>query len=132
MNQRPDPDHLLNKIQQAESENQRGKLKIFLGYAAGVGKTFAMLEAAQQRRAEGVDVVVGYIETHGRVETEALLEKLEIVPRRQQVYRDVLLTEMDTDAILLLPHSRTRLRQCEPLPAPWRSFHRDSGADCQS
>ncbi len=100
MNQRPDPDHLLNKIQQAESENQRGKLKIFLGYAAGVGKTFAMLEAAQQRRAEGVDVVVGYIETHGRVETEALLEKLEIVPRRQQVYRDVLLTEMDTDAIL--------------------------------
>ena len=78
MESRPDPDELLKHIQ--ADEPTRGKLKIFLGYAAGVGKTYAMLEAAHQRRKQGVDVVVGYVETHGRVETEAFLKGLEILP----------------------------------------------------
>jgi two-component system, OmpR family, sensor histidine kinase KdpD len=97
---RPDPDQLLNHIQQDKAQETRGKLKIFLGYAAGVGKTYAMLEAAQQRRAEGVDVVVGYVETHGRSETDALLDGLEIIPRQEVTYRGITLSEMDTDAIL--------------------------------
>lgn len=97
---RPDPDLLLTHIQQNEAQEKRGRLKIFLGYAAGVGKSYAMLEAAQQRRAEGEDVVVGYVETHGRAETEAFLEGLELIPRREITYRGVTLTEMDTDAIL--------------------------------
>ena len=71
--ERPDPDALLRRVQAEEERAGRGRLKIFLGYAAGVGKTYAMLEAAHQRKAEGVDVVVGYVETHGRAETEALL-----------------------------------------------------------
>ncbi|MBX3056729.1 MAG: sensor histidine kinase KdpD [Anaerolineae bacterium] len=97
---RPDPDQLLSQVQQAEAEAKRGRLKIFLGYAAGVGKTFAMLEAARQRRAEGRDVVVGYVETHGRAETDAFLTDLEIIPRRQVSYRHITLSEMDTDAVL--------------------------------
>ena len=76
-----DPDELLARVQAEEQQRQaRGRLKIFLGYAAGVGKTYAMLEAAHQRRDEGVDVVVGYVETHGRAETEALLADLEVDP----------------------------------------------------
>jgi two-component system sensor histidine kinase KdpD len=97
---RPNPDELLNQVQQEEAQQHRGKLKIFLGYVAGVGKTYAMLEAAHQRRADGLDVVVAYIETHGRSETEALLSGLEIIPRRQLEYRGVTLTEMDIDAML--------------------------------
>ena len=97
---RPNPDQLLTQIQHDEAQESRGKLKIFLGYAAGVGKTYAMLEAAQQRRAEGEDVVVGYVETHGRAETDALLADLEIIPRQAITYRGVTLSEMDTDAIL--------------------------------
>ena len=78
---RPNPDDLLARVQAEEELHKRGRLKIFLGYAAGVGKTYAMLEAAHQRKAEGVDVVVGYVETHGRVETEELLSDLEQIPR---------------------------------------------------
>lgn len=100
MDNRPDPDQLLNHIQQDEAQKKRGKLKIFLGYAAGVGKTYAMLETAQQRRVEGVDVVIGYVETHGRAETDALLNNLEVIPRREMSYRGIILPEMDTDAIL--------------------------------
>ncbi|MBK8934881.1 MAG: sensor histidine kinase KdpD [Chloroflexi bacterium] len=100
MDKRPDPDQLLNHIQRDEAQEKRGKLKIFLGYAAGVGKTYAMLEAAQQRHEEGLDIVVGYIETHKRAETDALLEGLEVISRHETVYRDIFLTEMDTDAIL--------------------------------
>ncbi|MFZ0548834.1 MAG: sensor histidine kinase KdpD [Candidatus Promineifilaceae bacterium] len=100
MRERPNPDQLLTYIEQNEAQERRGKLKIFLGYAAGVGKSYAMLEAAQQRRTEGADVVIGYIETHGRAETDALLEGLELIPRRETVYRNITLTEMDTDAIL--------------------------------
>src|SRR5512135_1957226 len=98
--QRPDPDELLAQLKQEELQQGRGRLKIFLGYVAGVGKTYAMLEAAHQRKAEGVDVVVGYAETHGRKETEALLEDLEVIPRRQVDYRGTHLVEMDLDAVL--------------------------------
>jgi two-component system sensor histidine kinase KdpD len=95
---RPDPDELLKHIQLEET--QRGKLKIFLGYAAGVGKTFAMLEAAHQRKAQSVDVVIGYVETHQRAETEAMVAALETLPRKQVEYRGVTLTELDVDAVL--------------------------------
>jgi len=98
--QRPDPDQLLARVQAEERRITRGRLKIFLGYAAGVGKTYAMLEAARQRKDQGVDVVIGYIETHGRKETDALLDGLEILPRRQSNYRGVNLTELDLDGVL--------------------------------
>ena len=96
---RPDPDELLKQVQADEQARQRGKLKIFLGYAAGVGKTYAMLEAAHQRKAQGIDVAVGYIETHKRVETEELVEGLELLPRKQVEYHNVALPELDVDAV---------------------------------
>src|SRR5512136_1671344 len=97
---RPDPDQLLARIQNEEQQEKRGHLKIFLGYAAGVGKTYAMLEAAHQRKDEGVDVVIGYVETHGRLETEELVNGLELISRLQVPYRNLQLTEMDIDAVL--------------------------------
>ena len=97
---RPDPDQLLAQIQAEEQASQRGHLKIFLGYAAGVGKTYAMLEAAHQRKREGVDVVIGYVETHKRAETEALVAGLELIPPCQIIYHNIQLNEMDIDAIL--------------------------------
>ena len=97
---RPNPEALLAKIQAEETARHRGILKIFLGYAAGVGKTYAMLEAARLRKAEGVDVVVAYIETHRRADTEALLSGLEIIPRKTVQHRGVDLTEMDVEAAL--------------------------------
>jgi two-component system sensor histidine kinase KdpD len=97
---RPDPDELLARVQAEESRRARGKLKIFFGAAAGVGKTFAMLEAAREQRGQGVDVVVGWVETHGRAETEALLGGLEILPRRPIPYRGTTLQEFDLDAAL--------------------------------
>jgi two-component system sensor histidine kinase KdpD len=93
---RPSPDALLQDAQ----AGSRGRLKIFLGAAPGVGKTFEMLSAAQARRRESADVVVGVVETHGRRETEALLDGLEIIPRRPIEYRDHVLQEMDLDALL--------------------------------
>lgn len=98
--QRPDPDDLLAHIQSEEERQGHGKLKVFLGYAAGVGKTYAMLEAAHQRHNEGTDVVVGYVETHGRVETDLLLQGLDVVPRRQLEYRGTVQSEMDLDTLL--------------------------------
>ncbi len=97
---RPDPDELLTRVQREAQQAPRGKLKVFLGYAAGVGKTYAMLEAAHQRKQEGMDVVVGYVETHGRAETEARLVGLEVLPRKQDIYRGIQVTEMDVDAVL--------------------------------
>jgi two-component system, OmpR family, sensor histidine kinase KdpD len=82
------------------AEHQRGKLKIFMGYAAGVGKTYKMLEEAQELKAAGVDIVIGYFEPHGRKDTIAKIEGLEIIPRRQVKYRDSVFEEMDTGAIL--------------------------------
>src|SRR6266436_4253470 len=97
---RPNPDTLLARVQEEEAHRTRGKLKIFFGATAGVGKTYAMLEAAQARWTEGVDVVVGWVDTHGRVETEALLQGLEILPRRPVAYRDTTLYAFDLDAAL--------------------------------
>src|ERR1700681_2330688 len=82
------------------AEQQRGKLKIFMGYAAGVGKTYKMLEEAQELKAAGVDIVIGYFEPHGRKDTIAKTEGIDIVPRRKIDYRDSTFEEMDTDAIL--------------------------------
>jgi len=79
---------------------QRGKLKIYLGYGAGVGKSWQMLHEGHRLKEEGVDIVVGLVETHGRVETAKLLEGLEVVPRRQVQYRGITLEEMDLDAVL--------------------------------
>ncbi|MBS0640567.1 MAG: sensor histidine kinase KdpD, partial [Proteobacteria bacterium] len=93
---RPSPDALLKEAQKAH----RGRLKIFLGAAPGVGKTYEMLSAAQTRKREGVDVVVGVVETHGRAETQALLTGLETLPRRTVLYAGHTLTEMDLDALL--------------------------------
>ncbi|OQX13442.1 MAG: two-component system sensor histidine kinase KdbD [Desulfobulbaceae bacterium A2] len=98
--QRPDPDALLRELRMGEDERRQGSLKVFFGAAPGVGKTYAMLEAARQRQAEGVDVVAGLIESHGRVETEALLVGIELLPRRQVEYRGTTLSEFDLDAAL--------------------------------
>ncbi|MER3446818.1 MAG: sensor histidine kinase KdpD [Candidatus Dadabacteria bacterium] len=97
---RPDPEALLQVACDEESQQRRGKLTIYFGSAPGVGKTYAMLYDARLRKQEGKDVVVGYIETHGRAETEALLEGLEIIPLRISEYKGILLKEMDLDAIL--------------------------------
>jgi two-component system sensor histidine kinase KdpD len=98
--QRPDPDALLEKVQRAENRRHRGRLKIFFGASAGVGKTFGMLLAAHERLAEGLDVVAGYVETHQRAETEQLLQGLEVLPLRLVEYRDAQLREFDLDAAL--------------------------------
>lgn len=97
---RPDPDALLARVKEEEARQTRGKLKVFLGAAAGVGKTYTMLEAAHVRRAEGMDVVVGWVDTHGRAETDALLKGLDILPRRPIEYRGTILTEFDLDTAL--------------------------------
>ncbi|HXD99776.1 MAG TPA: sensor histidine kinase KdpD [Candidatus Acidoferrum sp.] len=97
---RPDPEALLARVKEEEARARRGKLKVFFGAAAGVGKTYAMLEAAREQRDDGVDVVVGYVETHKRAETEALLEGLESLPRRALDYRGTILHEFDLDAAL--------------------------------
>lgn len=93
---RPPPEQFLSLIR----EQQRGRLKVYLGFAAGVGKTYEMLQEAHRLRRQGVDVVVGVVETHGRAETAALVEGLEQVPRRRIEYRGVVLEEMDLDALL--------------------------------
>src|SRR5437868_4294524 len=98
--ERPDPDALLAQLKREEAASARGKLKIFFGMSPGVGKTYAMLQAARQKQAEGCEVVVGVVETHGRNETEALLEGMPIMPRAQIEYRGTKLEEMDLDAIL--------------------------------
>jgi two-component system, OmpR family, sensor histidine kinase KdpD len=97
---RPDPDTLLARVKEEESRQRRGTLKVFLGAAAGVGKTYAMLQAAHERRAEGLDVLVGWVDTHGRFETEALLHGLTVLPRRQISYHNTTLQEFDLDAAL--------------------------------
>lgn len=96
--ERPDPDSILEKIK--EEETSRGKLKIFFGYAAGVGKTYAMLEAAHSLQDNGIDVVVGYIEPHTRPDTRALLDGLERIPVKQVEYKGIKLNEFDIDAAL--------------------------------
>lgn len=97
---RPDPDLLLAEVRQEEDRLREGQLKIFFGAAPGVGKTYAMLGVAQQKLAEGIDIVAGVVETHGRKETETLLEGLQIIPRRSVEYRGAVLSEFDIDSAL--------------------------------
>ena len=97
---RPDPDALLAKVQREEAKRRRGHLKIFFGAAAGVGKTYAMLAAAHEKHGEGLDVVIGIVETHGRAETAALLEGLEVLTARTIEHRGARLREFDLDAAL--------------------------------
>ncbi|MDD5033732.1 MAG: sensor histidine kinase KdpD [Methylococcaceae bacterium] len=98
--ERPDPDELLARVEREKAKAKQGRLKIFFGFAAGVGKTYAMLSAARERRAENIDVVVGLVETHGRKETAILLEGLEVLPTKQIEYRGASLREFDLDAAL--------------------------------
>ncbi len=97
---RPNPDALLSSIQRQEAAQQRGRLKVFLGMCPGVGKTYAMLEAARRELAAGRVVVIGYLETHGRPETDALTVGVPQIPRRPLAHRGIALTEFDLDATL--------------------------------
>lgn len=97
---RPSEEALLKLARTEDEQAGRGRLKIFLGYAAGVGKTYAMLEAARERKHEGRDVVAAYVDSHGRPETDSLLEGMEIIPNALVEYQRVALPEMDTDAVL--------------------------------
>jgi len=97
---RPDPDALLARLHQEEAKERRGRLKIFFGASAGVGKTYAMLTAAHTAQAQGVNLVVGLVETHGRAETQALLGGLPLLPLKDVPYRERVLKEFDLDAAL--------------------------------
>ena len=97
-NEKNNIEEILARVKSEESN--RGKLKIFFGAMAGVGKTYSMLEAARVLKKEGIDVVVGYIETHGRADTDALLEGLEILPRKEMPYKNIKLSEFDVDSAL--------------------------------
>ena len=98
--QRLDPDELLARMRREEARSRRGRLKIFFGAAPGVGKSYAMLEAARKLKDEHIDVVIGYVELHGRDETEKLLDGLEVLPPQRLEHRGVELTEFDVDAAL--------------------------------
>lgn len=100
MSGRQNPDQLLKAIQDEEGNQNKGHLKIFFGYAAGVGKTYAMLEAAHTAKQQGIDVVAGYIEPHERPKTAALLNGLEVLPVKEVVYNGIVLHEFDVDAAL--------------------------------
>lgn len=97
---RPSPEAMLKTAHAEERATQQGKLKIFLGYAAGVGKTYTMLEAARQLKAEGCEVVAAYVESHGRVETDGLLAGIEVLPKARHEHQGVTLAELDLDAVL--------------------------------
>ncbi|NUZ08255.1 DUF4118 domain-containing protein [Piscinibacter koreensis] len=97
---RPDPDQLLQQVQRDEARERRGRLKIFFGASAGVGKTYAMLAAARAARSQGVTLIVGLVETHGRAETEAMARDLPRLPLKSVTYRDRTLQEFDLDAAL--------------------------------
>ena len=97
---RPDPDAILASLRREEARASRGRLKVFLGMCPGVGKTYAMLSAARHEFREKTDVVIGIVETHRRVETEALLEGLPTIPRKETSYKGMRITEMDLEAIL--------------------------------
>src|SRR5882724_11000499 len=98
LEQRPSPDALLEATRR--ENDQAGRLKIFVGAAPGVGKTYEMLQSAHAKMKAGADVVVGAVETHGRAETEALLKGLEVLPRKRLSYKEQTLQEMDLDALI--------------------------------
>jgi two-component system sensor histidine kinase KdpD len=97
---RPDPDRLLHELHAADARAKRGRLHVFFGSSAGVGKTYSMLEAARVARASGRDVVIGYVQPHGRIETERLMEGLEQLPTLPIRQHGVVLQEFDLDAAL--------------------------------
>ena len=98
---RPEPESLLAIAQQEETAKKRGKLTIYFGAAPGVGKTYSMLSDARMRKQDGIVVVVGYVETHGRAETEILLEGLETIPPIITEYKGVRFAEMNLDVVLV-------------------------------
>jgi two-component system, OmpR family, sensor histidine kinase KdpD len=98
--QRPDPDALLRLIKSDEAFEGKGKLTIFFGYAPGVGKTYAMLYDARQNKKEGKDIIIGFLQTHGRIETESLAEGIETIELKTVEYKGIKTREMDLDAIL--------------------------------
>ncbi|MHC1774143.1 MAG: ATP-binding protein [Lentimicrobium sp.] len=103
---RPDPDELLASLKDEEEKSKRGKLKIFFGMCAGVGKTYSMLKTARNEKNKGADILIGYIETHNRKETEELLEGFELIPRKIYTNNTSLVQEMDLDAIIARkPHT---------------------------
>ena len=113
-------DKLLKAIQEEERDKTRGRLKIFFGYAAGVGKTYAMLKAAHEAKQRGIDVIAGYIEPHARPKTAALLHGLEVLPSKSVPYNGITLREFDIDAALqrkILPRlpQHRKLQQQLPL-----------------
>ncbi len=122
--ERRNPDELLADVQREDARARRGRLRIFFGASAGVGKTYSMLEAARAARAGGVDIVVGYVEPHGRVETERLLEGLERLPMLEVRYRGITRNEFDLDAalkrkpatVLVDELAHSNIAEGEPLP----------------
>ena len=94
------PEQLLKSIQTYEENRNKGHLKIFFGYASGVGKTYTMLEAAHMAKQQGIDVIAGYIESHSRPKTAALLNGLEVLPTREILYNGMILNEFDIDMAL--------------------------------
>lgn len=98
---RLDPETLLRTLKRSEEKEGKGRLKIFFGMCAGVGKTYEMLQAGHEAKKKGINVIIGYVETHGRRETESLVEGLTVIPRKDVEYRGTTLAEMDLDAILL-------------------------------
>ncbi len=107
---RPRPEDFLELVERGK----RGRLKLYVGFAAGVGKTYRMLEEAHALRRRSVDIVVGFVETHGRAETMALLDGLEVVPRRRMEYRDVEIEEMSLNNILKRKPAVTNRRRAGP------------------
>ena len=98
---RPDPEKILESMEMEEEKKKQGRLRIFFGYAAGVGKTYSMLKSARKRKEEGWVVVIGYLEPHARPETMALADGLEKIPVKEINYNGISLKEMDVDEILL-------------------------------
>jgi two-component system, OmpR family, sensor histidine kinase KdpD len=97
---RPNPDELLASLMKEEEKNKRGKLKIFFGMCAGVGKTYTMLQSAQAEKLKGIDIIIGYVETHKRKETEELIEGFELIPRKLYKYKSTSIQEMDLDTVI--------------------------------
>ena len=118
---RQSPEQILKQIEKEEQSLNRGHLKIFFGYAAGVGKTYAMLKAAHSAKRRGVDVVAGYIEPHARPQTSALVNGLECLPNLVSEYNGITLSEFNLDAYAMPTHSvhsrtlRKRLYQSRRL-----------------
>ena len=111
---RPDPDALLAQLQREAGQDQRGKLYILLGMCPGVGKTYAMLLLARQRQAEGLNVLVGVVETHGREDTAKLLAELPMLPRRQLEHGEHSLAEFDLDAALEQAYAQQQINTRKP------------------